>query len=250
MIGPKMRGKANRSGSLGGRLVLALFAVAGLAGCAYQGKIDNPATIKATWYSYLNGDDIRAACTKGSPLHYRLIYNSDYDVQLRSYEVIGDGAGGATLIARVQGPSGVNASDISVSDPLSWARWTKSETTLNAAQLDRLNAALEASGAFAPAPKGLQLFSKETYWISDLCRNGGFSFNAWRYPSERYAAISFDKLLFGLDKTGVAVRAPVAVPLGASAAASVPRRQESSDQRGNYFNVKVGENGLTGNLTF
>lgn len=231
-------------------LTLVLLAAALAAGCTYRGNIDDPLTIKATWFSYLNGDDIRAACTEGSGIRYRLIYNADYDVQLRSYEVIGGADGAATLISRVQGPSGLVVNRLSLSDPLGWARWTKSVTPLSRAELESLDEALERSGAFGPAPAGLQLFSKETYWVSSLCRDGKFAFNAWRFPSDRFAAIVFDDVLFSLDETGVAVREPVAVPVGASARASVPRRQQSSDERGNYFNVKVGENGLTNRIAF
>ncbi|WP_340117309.1 hypothetical protein [Pelagibius sp. 7325] len=230
------------------QLAVAAALLAGLTACSYRGGIDNPATIKTTWISYLNGDDIRAACTEGAPLSYRLIYNSDYDVQLRSYEVAGDGAGGATMTARVQGPSGLVVNEAIFSDSLGFARRIERERPLDAAQRDALDAALEASGAFAPAPRGLQLFSKETYWITSLCRDGTFHFNAWRYPSDRFDAISFDELLFALDDTGIAVRAPVAVP--STAAANVPRRRESSDERGNYFLVKVGDNGFTDRLTF
>src|SRR3546814_378669 len=83
-----------------------------LAACLYRGNIDDPMTIKATWLSYLNGDDMRAACVEGAPLQYRLIYNADYDEQLRSYEVTGtpgsDGdAGGGRLVVRVLGSSGI-----------------------------------------------------------------------------------------------------------------------------------------------
>lgn len=226
-----------------------------LAACTYRGNIDNPATIKATWISYLNGDDMRAACVEGAPLQYRLIYNADYDKQLRSYEVTGartDGgdAGGARLVTRVLGQSGLVLNEMSFSDPLAFTRWKRSEAPLAPSVVERLNAELEASGAFAPAPTGLQLFSKETYWISNLCRDGTFYFNAWRYPSDRFEDISFDSLLFALDETGVAVREPVLVRVGTSAKLNAPRRQEADDTRGNYFNVKVGENGLTDRLMF
>lgn len=230
------------------RVALLLLACGGLAACSYQGDIDNPLTIKATWFSHLNGDDIRTACVEGSTPHYRLIYNADYDEQLRSYEVVGDGAGGATLTARVYGSSGLVVNRIQFSDPLGWARATKRDTVLSAAQVAGLDAALQDSGAFAPAPEGLQLFSKETYWVSTLCRDGVVFFNAWRFPSDRFAAITFDELLFALDETGIAVREPVAVPVGASARAGVPRRRQGVDDRGNYFNVKVGDNGLEGHL--
>jgi len=230
------------------QLVVAAALLAGLAACSYRGGIDNPVPIKATWISYLNGDDIRAACTEGAPLSYRLVYTSDYDVQLRSYDVSGDGAGGATLTARVHGPSGLVVNEAIFSGSLGFARRIERERPLDAAQRDALDAALEASGAFAPAPQGLQLFSKETYWVTSLCRDGTFHFNAWRYPSDRFDAISFDEMLFALDDTSIAVRAPVAVPR--TAAANVPRRRESSDECGNYFLVKVGDNGFTDRLAF
>ncbi|MPZ11538.1 MAG: hypothetical protein GEU89_15225 [Kiloniellaceae bacterium] len=241
-----MTGAAFRRGAW----IWALLAGSLLAACSYRGDIDNPLTLKATWLSYLNGDDIRAACVEGAPPRYRLIYNADYDEQLRSYELVGDGAGGAQLTARVLGPSGLVVNEVTFSDPLAFTRWTRSEARLDAGRLAEFDAALAASGAFAPAPQGLQLFSKETYWISNLCRDGVFHFNAWRFPSDRYAAITFDALLFALDETGIPVREPVAVPVGASAKANAPRRSDSDDSRGNYFNVKVGENGLTNRLAF
>jgi len=50
------------------RLLAVVLAGGVLAGCAYRGDIDNPAPIKATWFSYLNGEDLRAACVEGAPL--------------------------------------------------------------------------------------------------------------------------------------------------------------------------------------
>ena len=251
---PVRRGAA-AAARLAGPMLVVLVAGGLAAACAYRGDIDNPATIKATWLSYLNGDDMRAACVEGAPLQYRLVYNADYDQQLRSYEVTGaqsnDGsAGGARLTVRVLGESGVVVNEMTFEDPLAFTRWQRSEAPLGSSVVERLNAALEASGAFEPAPTGLQLFSKETYWISNLCRDGVFYFNAWRYPSDRFEAISFDALLFALDETGVPVREPVAVRVGTSAKLNAPRRQESDDTRGNYFNVKVGDNGLTDRLMF
>ena len=80
------RGAALRAAaSLG--LILGL---AVLAGCAYRGGIDQPVTLKATWFSYLNGDDIRSACVPGAPPKYRLVYNGNYDEQLRAYELVGE----------------------------------------------------------------------------------------------------------------------------------------------------------------
>ncbi len=229
--------------------VLALaLAAGGLAACTYRGDIDNPATLKATWFSYLNGDDIRQRCVEGAPDAFRLVYNADYNEQLRSYEVVEQAAGGARLTARVQGPSGLQVSRLDLRDPLAWARWTTSETALDAEDLARLTAALERSGAFRPAPSGLNLYSEETYWVSSLCRDGAFSFNAWLFPSERFAEIAFAEVLFAHDGTEVAVRPPKDAPPGARARATVPQRRDASDKTGSFFTLRVGENGLAGNL--
>ena len=232
------------------RPVLAFTAILslGLAACTYRGDIDNPATIKATWFSYLNGDDIRETCVEGAAPRYRLVYNADYNEQIRSYEVTSDGAGGAGLTVRVQGRSGLNASRLTLSDPLGWARWTTSQMALDEAALNRLDKALAESGAFESAPTGLRLFSKETYWVSSLCKDGVFHFNAWRFPSARFDAITFDALLFERDATEIAVRPPRAVSPGERSDARKPRNRQSDDETGSFFNLQVGENGLAGNL--
>src|SRR3546814_7698544 len=80
---------------------------------------------------------MRAAGVEGAPLQYRLIYNADYDEQLRSYEVTGtpgsDGdAGGGRLVVRVLGSSGIAVNEMTFSDPLAFARWKRSEAPLGA----------------------------------------------------------------------------------------------------------------------
>ncbi len=227
---------------------IAVALLLGLAACTYRGDIDNPATIKATWFSYLNGDDIREGCVEGAAPRYRLVYNADYNEQLRSYEVSGDGAGGGSLTVRVQGRSGLNTSRLSLSDPLAWARWASNEAALDAGALGELDTALAKSGAFGEAPTGLRLFSKETYWISSLCKDGVFYFNAWRFPSDRFDAITFDALLFEKDSTEIAVRPPRAVTPGERSDARMPRNRQSGDETGSFFNLQVGENGLAGHL--
>ena len=122
-----------------------LLALGVLAGCAYQGAIDQPATIKATWFSYLNGDDIRSACTDGAPSWYRLVYNGNYGEQLRAYEVVADGTGGAYYKARVQTGSGLNLTRFLFGDPQAMAGWTAAQTRLVPADLTALTASVPLS---------------------------------------------------------------------------------------------------------
>ena len=215
-----------------------------LAGCAYRGGIDQPVTLKATWFSYLNGDDIRAACVPGAEPWYRLVYNGAYDEQLRAYEVVGDGAGGGHLVARVQEGRGLDLTKLSLGDPQAMARWTTARDRLDAAGLGAVEAALEASGAFEAAPAGLWLASEQFYWIAALCRDGRFHFNAWLYPSEGYARLRFPGALLRHDGTGIAVNPPRKV-------VGIVRNRREPKWNGNptNFDLTIGENGLAGQVT-
>ena len=237
---PGLTPRSRRRPALG----LALLALGALAGCAYQGAIDQPVTIKATWFSYLNGDDIRAACTDGAPSWYRLVYNGNYEEQLRSYEVVADGTGGAYYSARVQTGSGLDLTRFSFGNLQAMAGWTKVQARLIPADYAALERALEASGAFGPAPVGLRLASEQFYWVASLCRDGRFYFNAWLYPSARAAGIRFPQALLGHDGTGIAVNPPRVV-------AGIERIRRTVKGQGGprHFDLEVGENGFKGHRT-
>lgn len=224
--------------------VSAMLLLGVLSACTYRGQIDQPLTQKATWFSYLNGDDIRARCQPGSGFEYRLVYNGRYDEQIRSYELRDDRAGGAYLTARVQEGSGIDLTKLSVTDPFKNNAWTKSSKQLSPDQLIKLEQAFEESGAGKATSEGLRLFSGEFYWLANICYDGVFVFNAWRYPSPRFAELSFPDVLLALDETGVPFNPPREI-----AAAERIQANDSHPDRRDYnptFNVEVGDNGLKG----
>lgn len=212
-----------------------------LGACAYTGGIDQPVTIKVTWFSYLNGDDIRAACKPGSQDWYRLVYNGNYDEQIRSYEVVGGDAGGAYYKARVINGGGLDLTRLSLTDLQSPGRWTTSQDWLNDGQLSTLQEALGASGAFSPAPAGLRLPSEQFYWISGACRDGVFYFHAWLYPSPGFANLRFPNLLLGYDGTGLKVNPPRETPR-----LERTRRIIKGEGTSIHFDLDVVEYGLIG----
>lgn len=216
-------------------------AVAVLSACTYRGGIDQPITLKATWFSYLNGDDIRAACGAGGTW-YRLVYNGDYDAQLRSYEVVKEADGGALLTARAQTGGGIDLTRLSFTDPQAPGRWTADRVRLDPAGLSALEGALAVSGAFGPAPKGLRLASEEFYWVFTGCRDGAFHFNAWRYPSARYARLVFPETLLRYDRTGV----PVNPPREVSPMERGSRQAGPAEDPTPRFDLEVGEAGFKG----
>lgn len=221
---------------------LAVLLGAILTACTYQGRIEEPATIKLTWYSYLGGDDIRRTCEPGAAPRYRFVYNGHYDEQLRSYEVAGADGGGADFKARVLGPSRaqvVLSHPFDIMDP--W-RWIVSESRLDPADFADLVAALEQSGVDGPQPV-LKLLSTEFYWVASGCRDGRFLFNAWRYGTPRFEALRFPEVLLGYDETQVALNPPRPVDPADRVGVARPIGAHSND-RAKPFVLTVGRDGV------
>lgn len=175
-----------------------------LAACTYSGGIDRPGVQKVSWFSYLNGDDVRNACVPGSVPRWRLIYNGQYEEQIRSYELVGDGHGGATYTARVQTPASLTR--VTLDNPLEPWAWKTSEVLLSPPEVQGFETALQQSGAYEPTPRGLRLHSRNFYWILIACRDGAVHYNAWLHPSEGWDRLVFDDWLLRFDETQVAFR--------------------------------------------
>jgi hypothetical protein len=225
-------------------LGLAAAVACGLAGCAYKGGIDDPLTRRATWFSYLDGGDIRQSCGPGTIDRYRLVYNGRYDEQVRSYEVTGDGAGGGILIARVIDEA--NLTRITLDDPLEPWRGKRAESRLSPAEMQEFIGLLDAAGMFGAPPDGLRLKSWRFYWVASGCHDGQFHFSAWDYPSTRWDGFAAPTFLFARDQTGAPVNPPRAVPVAEDFFARGP-----SDERGTTtrFTLEVDGSGLGGLAT-
>ncbi|WP_254434918.1 hypothetical protein [Magnetospirillum sp. UT-4] len=213
-----------------------VLAFSALAGCTYRGgDIGDPAVRKFHWYSYLEGEDIRANCQAGTPDRFRVVYTGLYDQQLRMYEV---DSLRRVLSVKVVEPGGMGR--LSFDDPMAPSRAREERVQLNEASYHGLVAAFAASGVFAPPPVGLELPSRSYHWTAATCRGGRYGFTAWKHPSPAFAAITFDKVLFGLDFTGIPVAAAGPVPFDPQLEDRAKRLETTT------FTLKVGENGLGG----
>lgn len=215
-----------------------------LGGCAYEGGTDNPLVRRASWFSYLDGGGIRETCAPGSIDRYRLVYNGRYTEQLRSYEVTGDGAGGAILVSRALGKA--NLAELRTDDLLQPWRWQRAESRLTPEEMRDFTAALERSGAFDEPPDGLRLHSWRFYWVASGCRDGVFRFHAWQHPSPEWDRLAFPEFLFARDGTGV----PVNPPRPISPAENFPHGP-ADERMGNIrFSLEVSGTGLGGIAAF
>lgn len=234
--------------ALGRRQVatMAILALSFLAACAYRSDIDNPATWKLTWYSYIGGDDIRESCSPKSPRHYRFIYNADYEAHVRSYTLIDDDVGGAYQISRATSGSGIDLTAFSLRDPLAiGGKWARSEKHLTPDEMDRLVKALSKSGAFDAPQVGLRLYSNQYYWVAALCEEGRFYFNAWLYPSPAFEKLTFPQVLYAADDTFVPAPPPLRVPSAARL-----RGDRRGEKPNPVFELRVAEQGFEGSPLF
>ncbi len=240
---------SRREGRLAQVLLLSLAVFAQQA-CTYHGPSqDNPLQRRFTWYSYLNGDDLRRACVPGSPATYRMVYNGVYVQQVRTYDITPSGAGAdrADMRVRVRGPVQLNEVTIRLQASTFFddvtAPWqgTVDSVPLTGADLVSLDKALAESGVFRPAPKGLLLRGEDFFWIVGACIDGTFHFNAFKWDSAAFAALTFPRLLLAWDPTGVPLNPPRSL-----SPFDIYRQTASDGGNGPTYTLTVGDNGLFG----
>lgn len=207
------------------------------SGCVAQGPSDNPVERSLTYFSYLNGDDLRAKCVEGSPDSYRLVYNAVWSEQVRLYDIIQDNdRSGAMMEIRVL-PGRANLLSVDLRDPAGPWRGTSALSRLAPADIAELNAALAASGFDGPTPDGKFLRSDSFYWLVGACRNGKFHFNAWDSPSAAFDRVGLLPVLLKHDRTGVAPNPVRHLYLG-------PFEPDYGSASPSKFQVQVGRDGL------
>jgi len=171
---------------------IAAVAASLLSGCAGLGPAGTAADgRKLTWFSYVNGEDLKDQCTRDVPDRYRMIYNAPSRAQLRTYEVRGEADnrgngthGGALVEARA-----IPAADLVRRDPEDALQPEESEITrvrLSADQFERLTLRLAATGIFDGIPTGPSFGSNGIFWLVSGCHDGAYFVTAFSNPAERF----------------------------------------------------------------
>ncbi|TVR98224.1 MAG: hypothetical protein EA406_07540 [Rhodospirillales bacterium] len=241
----EQRGHASRKlRSPVGRAVLAMVASLLITACTATGIDTNPVVRKFTWFSYLNGDDIRAACIPGAPDRYRFVYNAVFVQHVRTYDIVPSADGrDFTLTSRVIGPPHLGRVFLArPADVFAPWRGTIVDTTLSPNDIESLRNALAAGAFFEPPPRRLRLTSEDFFWIGTACIDGEIAFNAYRWPSARFDRARFPELLLGWDPTGIPVNPPRHLSLFDIFGEADPNVR----QRHSTFNLTVTEDGLIG----
>jgi hypothetical protein len=208
-----------------------------LSGCVYQGGELSPLKRKLSWFSYLNGDDLRKECGAGKGEKGRFVYNGVYTEQVRTYDL--SGGDNPTLVVRVIEPANLaewKAGELS--DLMAPWQGKTSNTVLRDQDARQLKRALASDGVFIPKKEGLELSSDDFYWLVSYCSEGVFHYGAYRWPSEAFKRLAFTKLLEAWDMSGIEFNPPRQVFLGEGHPHGSPVRTK--------FNLRAESNGLMG----
>lgn len=183
------------------------------AGQRLDRAVEQPVVRSLNWFSYVAADDVRAACWPGGRNRLRIIYNALWEEQVRSYEIVlqPDGTAGLNIgVLADQAPSTV-VSNVTISelgDVMGPWRMRRGQRLLDGSQTRDLMGALQASLAFGPPRDGLRLPDNDFWWTVASCRDGVWGYQAYHYPTDRFANVKFAESLFALDNVGVAVNRP------------------------------------------
>lgn len=224
---------------------LALVSCAAIAGCTYREPAGNLVSQQLTWFSYLNGDDIRAQCGDSVSDRYRLVYNTDQLRHSRAYDIwdVREGAVMEQMVDRgIVFESGRPADAALIGAPV------RARTFLSPEEFAEFEALLKVSAVFDPPPVGLRLNSRYHYWIVSGCRNGRYFLTGYRYPSERYDRIQFVSFLESRDRTGVDFPASPS-PARARHVQLCPRGRGADLDNPYCYWVEIGADGLVGLAT-
>lgn len=230
---------------------LFLLAVCGviLGACAAAGPANEPVKRTLSWFSYLNGDDLRTSCRAGVPDRYRFVYNGQWNHQVRTYELIADRplAGsqafaappGAALASRVF--SAANVASAYLDALTSQGAGAVSHVILSAAELENFRAELAASGIGLPMETGGWLRSDRFYWVGMGCENGEFHYQVWKLDDARPGTDGppFVAALLAFDDTGVGMAEPY--PAGNTPFDSARARKELHQV---LFRIQLDANGI------
>ena len=165
-----------------------------LTGCASLGPAEDAGVRKLTWFSYVNGEDLRAQCSAEAPDRYRLIHNARSSARLRTYEVHGEGddgrsgrPGGAVVEARE-----IPAADLSRRQPeeaLGTGEGAAARIRLSPEQFDWLTRSLADNGVFDTPLRGFRTKPGGVLWLASGCHDGAYFLTAFSNPAERLEII-------------------------------------------------------------
>jgi len=183
------------------RALVVVSAILGMAGCS-AGLSDDPVSRRLAWFGYVAGDTFRSGCAGSATERYRVVFNAEYTVQVRAYDIVatGDGADLHALVFR-----GGILSDRAFASVVEGLVGREAETRLGPRVFADFKRSLSESKAFH-GDTPVYLRSDSFYWVVLSCVEGRFMARAFTGPRPVLDALPFRGILLDNDPTGVPVR--------------------------------------------
>ena len=203
LIAPFLNKIGMRRAGLNSLAVLSVAAI-GLAGCAYtqNSDISNPLVRKSAWFSYLNADDLRTACSAGDAEgRIRIIYNADYYDEVRVFE-LDPHAGNQRfdLTTRVFGPAQVKEINVEINAPLGAFGGEHATDVIGRDDYIAITDALQQDGFGTQKDRdGIRLYSDDYYWVALGCSSGYVTLATWMSGVDDLRALQFPEVLTELS---------------------------------------------------
>lgn len=221
---------------------LAALMIAGLAGCTFTqtSDVSNPLVRKASWFSYLNADDLRQACAAGDAEgQIRIIYNADYYKEVRVFELMPyPGFEEFNLTTRVFGPIQVKDINVELNAPLGAFGGEEAVDRIGRESYLAITDALQAEGFGLQGRDGLRLYSDDFYWVAIGCSSGGITLGAWASGVDDLRALAFPDVLANLSSVEKDLPDPPAAENARSQAAAQMHHVQNSDSGAFYRTVR------------
>ena len=223
-----------------GRLCcVCLIGVLQASACTFDGSHD-PVAFKFSYFSYLNGDDIRSQCAIGGPAMLRFVYNGIYTEQVRTYDLVPNRreSGLFVLETRVRSEADFSSIKTDLSWPDLFAPWRPVESLvkLSTEDVQSLKRALTSSGFFGKPVFLGNVSSIRFYWLVSGCIEGTFHLRAFVWPEDAFHGADFPKLLSSWDRTGIPVNPPRTTSLFQVYGTT------DAEEHPTFFTIRVGEN--------
>ncbi|OSQ37258.1 hypothetical protein TMES_15215 [Thalassospira mesophila] len=170
-----------------------------LGGCSYTATSDvaNPVVRKASWFSYLNADDLRTACSAGEAEgRIRIVYNADYYKEVRTFDITPQTASDDfSMVSHIFGPLDVSEMNVSVRSPLGALSGEPVRRGLTRQQYLTLTDAMQEDGFGTQSRDGLRLNSENYYWTAMGCSHQQMTLAAWTSAKDDLRDLHFPIVL-------------------------------------------------------
>ncbi|NIY77174.1 hypothetical protein HED22_16090 [Thalassospira sp. HF15] len=221
---------------------VAVLVVAGLAGCTFTqtSDVSNPLVRKASWFSYLNADDLRQSCAAGDAEgQIRIIYNAEYYKEVRVFELDPyPGFEEFNLTTRVFGPLQVKDINVELNAPLGAFGGEEAVDRIDRDSYIAITDALQAEGFGTQSRDGLRLYSDDFYWVAIGCSSGGVTLGAWASGVDDLRTLAFPEVLAKLSSVEKDLPEPPAAENARSQGAAQLHHVQNSDSGDFYRTVR------------